>query len=126
MIRFRIGLVLLLGLLVLSFRVQDITASTEAPIAAALDAAADDAMEENWASAREAISIAQTRWQHSRSITSVLADHQPMEDIEALFAQLSACAEAEDPGTCASLCRELSRRILAMADAHRLSWQNFL
>ena len=50
----------------------------------------------------------------------------PMEDIDSLFARLSAYAAQEETAEYAAACRELARRVEAVADAHRLTWWNLM
>ena len=69
---------------------------------------------------------AQTLWQSSRTGTAAVADHNPMEDIDNLFRELWVYAAAEERPHFAATSAELSQRLLAMADAHRLSWQSLL
>ena len=52
------------------------------------------------------------------------ADHQPMEDVDSLFARLPAYGE--DPTEFSACCRELARRVRAVYEAHSLTWWNLL
>lgn len=123
MTRFRIGAALLALLLAISLLAQWGMARIHLPIARTLEETAQYARAENWASAVRSLSGAEARWLHYRGISAALADHQPMEDIEALFAQLKCLTGEPD---FAPLCMELRCRVTAMADAHRLTWWNLL
>lgn len=84
------------------------------------------ALSEDWEAARSAAAAAETRWEEHRDLSSLLADHTPMEQIDALFAHVDLCAAARDTTEFAASCGELSRYVKAMGDAHRLTWQNLL
>lgn len=123
--RFRIGAAMLLVLLALGIWAQRWTENACTPIAGSLSEAAELAGEGSWEAAEAALDRGQRLWQESWHLTAALADHEPMEDIDALFAQLPVYAR-EQSEDFSSLCRELSRRIQAVADAHSLTWWNVL
>ena len=52
--------------------------------------------------------------------------HTPMEEIDALFAQVEVYAAAREEAEFAAGCAELSRRMEAMANAHGAQWWNVL
>lgn len=118
--RFRIGLILLAALLAAGIWAQSTMQRIHLPIAAALENAADYAAAGEPSRAAELVHHAESQWQRSRTLTAALADHQPLEDIECLLAQLTAYETADDP-TYPALCRDLARRLRAVAEAHSLS-----
>ena len=124
--RFRIGISLLAVLLSLGLFVQSAARRNSAPISAALNSAADNALSGRWSIARHYSDLASSRWQSHWHATAALADHQPMEDIDGLLAQLPVYAAAEDAEQFAAACSDLARRMDAMADAHSLHWWNLL
>lgn len=123
MIRFRIGAFLLAALLAVSLWAQWMMGRNQAPVADALERAAQSAMEHNWIAAGMHLKEAQSRWQKHRHFTAAFSDHTPMEDIDSLLAQLTAYA-GNDGETFAAICKELRCRVEAVADAHRLTWWN--
>ena len=84
------------------------------------------ALEENWAPARELAFQAMKQWQEHREFTAAFADHEPMEDVDCLFAQLPAYAREEDTAHFAAICAELSKRLEAVSNAHSFLWWNVL
>lgn len=126
MTRFRIGLGLLAILLALGILTQSGLQHQQAPIVQALEQAADFALADNWHSARIEADRAATAWQKGWKITAALADHQPLEDIDGMLAQLEILARKEETADFAAACRDLARRMQAVADAHSLSWWNLL
>ena len=84
------------------------------------------ALEDNWAPARELAFQAMKQWQEHREFTAAFADHEPMEDVDCLFAQLPAYARQEDAAHFAAICAELSKRLEAVSNAHSFLWWNVL
>jgi len=120
------GAVLLAALLLLGLLTAWDMESTHRQMARQLEDAAWLALSEDWENARMACASAESRWEDHRSIACLLADHTPMEQIDALFARLGICSAARDREEFAAACAELSRYVLAMGEAHHLSWQNLL
>ena len=96
------------------------------PAARQLEQAADAALAGNWQEAQRHADGAQSRWQRYRKFTASVADHTPMEEIESLFARVHICSAARDTVEFAASCAELSQKLLAMGEAHRLTWENLL
>lgn len=126
MSRFRIGIGLLIGLLILGIAVQIGTRRMQEPVAAALKRAQISAMAGDWENADAMAATAAQRWQDGWRRAAALADHEPMEDIDGMMAQLSVFAAGREEWEFAALCAELSRRVEAMADAHAFHWWNIL
>jgi len=91
-----------------------------------LEDAAWFAMSGRWHHARKTALEARRQWQRRWNLGAVFADHDPMEEIDSLFAQLTVYAAAEDRVQFSSACESLSRRIQAMADENRVTWWNLL
>lgn len=120
-----IGPILLIGLLILGLAVEKNMEQTQQPIARMLDMAAGFAQTEDWTRAEESSRMAKEQWEQSWKISAALADHEPMEEIDSLFARMEVFT-GEDAQEFAAVCRELSRRVEAMAQAHSLDWWNIL
>lgn len=84
------------------------------------------ALEDNWAPARELAFQAMKQWQEHREFTAAFADHEPMEDVDCLFAELPVYAREEDAAHFAAICAELSKRLEAVSNAHSFLWWNVL
>jgi len=69
---------------------------------------------------------AKARWDKQWDGTAVVADHSPMDDVDALFSEMEIYAKTGEEPHFAACCRELSRRVQAMAEAHQFSWWNIL
>ena len=121
--RFLIGvglLALLLGLGLYSAYAVD---ASHEPIAQALEQAART---QDPQQAEMLLQQVQQKWEHHWHGTAVLSDHGPMDEIDSLFAQAQAYAEAGQMGDFSALCLRLSQLIRATADEHQPTWWNFL
>lgn len=123
--RFRFGIFLLLLLLAGGILIQTAVGQMHMPLAAAMETAADYASAGDLPRAAALVQEVRTRWMRSRTFTAALADHQPLEDIECLLAQLTAYDDPDDPTFCA-LCRDIARRIRAVAEAQMLTLGSML
>lgn len=116
-------LILLLGLsLVSSWAMEEIHSEASEK----LEQAADFALSENWHKAAFLTAEVLRDWDRWQLLRSALADHGPMEDIESSFAVLEVYARQREKLAFAASCRELSRRIEAMGDAHAFRLRNLL
>ena len=84
------------------------------------------ALSGQWSDAREKAQQAATAWEKNRKLRAALADHTPIEEIDALFEELSIYAAAGERTEFARCCAGLSVRIRAVGEAHRLTWWNVL
>lgn len=96
------------------------------PIARELEQAAFQALENDWERAIPVAAAAKTQWESSQRFAACFADHTPMEEIDALFAQMEVYAAAGENAAFAASCAELSKKVEAIGEAHGLMWWNFL
>ena len=69
---------------------------------------------------------AQSRWEGQWNAIAAIADHEPMDEVDALFAEMEVYATTGEQPHFAACCEALAQRIHAFADAHRFSWWNVL
>ena len=69
---------------------------------------------------------AKTQWEKKWSGTAAVADHSPMDEVDALFAEMEIYARTGEEPHFAACCKELAQRVRSVADAHRFSWWNLL
>ena len=69
---------------------------------------------------------ARQRWQRQWNLTAAIADHSPMDEIDALFAEMDIYARTGEEPHFAACCKELAQRVQSVAAAHRFSWWNVL
>ena len=121
-----IGILLLFLLLAAGFFVQWTMEALQCPITGELTQAASAGARSDWDTARLHQETAQRGWRKYWRLTAAFADHQPMEDADCLFARLPVYAAQADSAEFSACCRELARRVQAIADAHSLTWWNLL
>lgn len=121
-----IGLALLLILLACGLLVTWAMDRCHEPILRDLDDAALFAMAGDWEQAQLRMGRAWGIWQDCWHFSASFADHEPMEDIDAVFAHLEVYALRQEETAFAAACRELSRKVEAMSEAHSLVWWNFV
>lgn len=96
------------------------------PISDDLERAAEAALDEEWHRAEQLTARARKRWEKHWNFSAAFADHEPMEEIDAAFAQLEIYSQARDQVSLAAACAALARQVEAMGDAHGLTWWNLL
>jgi len=96
------------------------------PIARQLEQAADIALQGDLSSAQALAETARKSWEEHWHGTAALADHAPMDEIDAHFARLSVYANMSHQADFAACCAQLAALITATAEAHAFSWWNIL
>lgn len=126
MIRGWIGLIILIVFLALGFVTAAVMDNAHLPTEKLLAQAAEKTLGGEF---EEGIALgfkAKDRWDKHWNGTATVADHAPMDDVDALFAEMEIYATAKEEPHFAACCKELSQRIQAVAGAHRFSWWNIL
>ena len=124
--RIWIGIILLVVLLGTGFGISNFMDQTHAPIARDVRRAGDLALEEQWSTAQAFAQRGRDRWEKKRPVTAAIADHEPMDEIDALFAQLDTYAKVEDETSYCALCAHLASLLEAVSQSHRLTWWNLM
>ncbi len=94
--------------------------------AAALEEAADFAMEENWVSATEKARKCQEKWEKNQHFLAAFTDHEPVEQVQLLFSQLTLYGEKRMSVEFASVCQQLRHCAEAIDESHSLKWWTVL
>lgn len=123
--RSRMGAGLLLLLLLLGLLVTWAMGAIHAPIARDLITAGEYALAGNWEQAHALSRQAAEQWDDREFFRACFADHEPMEDVDACFAQLEIYGRMKEETAFAAACGETARKVSAMGDAHKLCWHNF-
>lgn len=116
-----LGIGLLVGLLAFGVFVTVGIHRICAPISEQLEQAAQAA------SAEEALPLCQAarrRWETYRQLTAAVTDHEPMEEIDALYEELEAYAQWGDQKRFAQCCARLASQTRAIAEAQAVNWWN--
>ena len=94
------------------------------PMVEATVEAGQRAIQNDWGNAEALINQARVQWKRNWGINAAFADHEPMEEINGLFAQLDIYCQLCDSVGFAAVCGRLSQSLEAMGDAHSFTWWN--
>ena len=126
MSRMYIGIVLLLFLLVAGILLAFVFDFIHTPLSDTLYAAAEAALADDWPKATALMTQASEEWDKLRHFTATLADHEPLEQTDALFARLRVLSAARERVDFAAACVELAQQATALAQSQALTWWSFL
>lgn len=96
------------------------------PMAGDIRQAASLAEAGQWELAENYVNQAKQNWEKNWGFSASLADHEPMERINALFSQLEVCIRCREKLSFSLLCAQLEEELGAMGEAHRFVWWNLL
>lgn len=122
--RLWLGVGLLTVMLLSGILVPELLETCHEAIVQDLDQAAELAMSEQWDSVRRLSDRAEENWEKKRPVTASFTDHEPLDEIDGLFAQLEVYAEAEESVAFSSTCVYLSSQLDALGDYHKFSFWN--
>ena len=123
---FWVGTMLLIALLLLALGITWFMTAIHTPSAQALEQAAQAALQGDIPKAQAFANKAKVRWKRFRSLSAAVADHDPIEEADSLFAALDTYAAAGNTEEFAACCAQLNMRILAIIQAHSPAWWNLL
>ena len=124
--RFWIGISILSLLLASGWSVAVYTKHTFQPISRDLALASEAAIAMDQAEAKRLAGQAYNNWQRYRDFTSAISDHEVLEEINSLFAEIQVYTAAEDMVSFSAICAYLSGVTQAVAESHQPIWQNLL
>ncbi len=124
--RFWIGVGLMLFFLVSGILLTLFFHRIHAPLSQTLERASEQALSGDWEYAKSLATDAREQWDKYRNITAAVADHEPMEEMEALFFQLEIYTKLERKGEFAAICIQLSQMASAMDESQMLTWWTLL
>lgn len=96
------------------------------PVSRQLSQAAQAALAEDWGKAEKLSKAAKEQWQQHWRDTASVADHEPMEEIDSLFAELEVYLEQKEAVHFAACCQSLSTLTKAVGEAHTINWWNLM
>ncbi len=120
------GVGILVVFLILALVVTGLMEKAHFPTCALLEQAAEKAQTDAFDKAVELGMEAKSRWEDQWNGTAAVADHSPMDEIDALFAEMEIYAKTGEKPHFAACCQELAQRLQAMAEAHKFNWWNIL
>ena len=120
------GAAILTVFLAIGFVTSSAVENAHHPTEILLEQAAEAAISGDFAQGVSLGMEAKRQWQDHWNGTATVADHSPMDEVDALFAEMEVYAKTGEAPHFAACCKELSQRLQAVADAHRFSWWNIL
>lgn len=124
--RFWLGIGILVIFLVGGLWVSHTMDDVHQSIGNTLDAAAAHALDGDLEAGFSLAQQARSNWQANWYRIATVADHAPMDEIDGLFAQLDAYRQSQRPDDFAAYCARLSALVVAVGEAHSLTWWNLL
>lgn len=124
--RFWLGVGLLLVLMTAAIAVTLVMDGLHGPISEKMIQAAEAAQADDLETANRLVTQAKSSWDRYRNFSATVADHEPMEQIEGLFAAAQFYGSLHENEDFAATCARLSALIEAMGEAHGFSWWNLL
>ena len=121
-----LGAGILAVFLALGLVVSALASNAHHPTGDMLEQAAEKTLSGDFAGGIALGMEARQRWQRQWNGTASIADHSPMDEVDALFAEMEIYARTGEQPHFAACCKELAQRLEAIADAHRFSWWNVL
>ena len=118
------GVVLLILMLVLGLISSTFMKETWLKQSENLNRAAILASDGDWVNARNLLAEAQAEWEEKQLLLAVLCQHEPIEQIDGLFAQLEVFSESRRTASFSSTCVFLSKLIDSLGRSHNLNLKN--
>lgn len=124
--RMWIGVALLALILIAGILTAEFMDRTHRSNARDLKEAAALALDGDWDRAEALTMRARKNWQKKKTLTAALTEHQPMEEIESLFAKIDICASARNKIHFATTCAHLAQLMNALSESHSLTLGNLI
>lgn len=124
--RLWIGLGLLLGLLAIGLGLLVFSEGFFREFSANLEEAARLSMAEDWPAAVEKAEKSRAMWQRYYRFFSATTDHEPIEEVQELFARLELYSRERIAVDFSAVCRSLSKLAEAINESHNLRWWSIL
>ena len=118
------GAGLLVVLLVLGIISSTLMEHLQQEQVARLDRAAELVTEGDWAAARALTSEAKQDWDRTQLLIAALCDHQIMDHVEGLFAQIEVFSSTRSAPSFGSTCVYLARQLEALGSSHSFTLEN--
>ena len=124
--RIWIGIALLTCLLMGGLWISGFMKEAHDPVAQDIRHAGSMAQKDQWNAAQAFAERGRDRWEQKWPVTAAIADHEPMDEIDALFAQLEAYEKTRDPAAYSAICGHLGSLLEALSQGHRCKWWNLM
>ena len=121
-----IGIGILIFLLVIGICATLYSKNIPGQIGTLLSQAQEAAEVGQWETAAGSCFRAKAIWDRHQKLLASLIDHEPLEDAEQLFSQMSVYLKTRDSVSFCSCCAGLESLIYAISDVHSISWWSLL
>ena len=91
-----------------------------------VEQAGELALSGNWEAAAKKASQSKARWEQWRKFWASFTDHEPVEQMQALFSQLELYEKQKLEVDFAAVCRNLAHTAEAIDESHSLRWWSVL
>ena len=91
-----------------------------------VEEAGEMALAGNWFASGQKMKSIQEKWEMYRYFWASFTDHEPVEQVQVLFAQLELYQKQQLQTEFASACRALSHVVQAIQETHGLKWWSVL
>lgn len=124
--RLWLGVAILLILLLAGIGSTVFMARFHSTLAQDLEGACQAAARGDWENALADVERAENRWQRSKRAAAALADHEPLEQVDNMFAQIRLYGQMKLAADYAAACVHLSELARALGESQSLFWWNLL
>ncbi len=124
--RMYFGLGLLTVLLSVAILLTMVFVRLHDPLPEALERAQNAALAGDWEEAAAVTEKVHKQWKRFCHFTAAVADHEPMEEMDAMFARLEVLCRMHQADEFVSDCAELAKMAQAMTESQKLVWWNLL
>ena len=124
--RFWLGVAILLILLLAGIGSTIFMARFHSDITQDLEKASQAVTAGNWTAALELADQAEARWERGKRAAAAFADHEPLEQMDDVFAQLRLYGRLRLTADYAAACTHLAELARALGESHSLFWWNLL
>ena len=80
----------------------------------------------DWEEAKALAGSARAKWEKYEHLIAALADHEPLEQLNGMFAELEVCQQQEDKACFAVVCVRIASLAEMLGESHSPCWWNLL
>ena len=124
--RLWIGAALLIILLAGGISSTVVTEHFHHSLSRRLESTASAALAQDWEQTGELLHQCQSRWARNRNLIAAVVSHEPIEQIDMLYAQLEIYFQRRDSLGFSICCRALQHQTRALGETQSINWWNLL
>ena len=124
--RLWLGLAILLILLMVGIGATVFMARFHNALSSDLEEAGEAVAEGDWTVALAMAEQAEERWERGKRAAAAFADHEPLEQVDNVFAQIRLYGQMKLEADYGAACIHLAELVRALGESHSLFWWNLL